>query len=129
MSGPSAPGSLPPEVPEEFAAVYWAAYEAALEAQPVGPQHHEGLEDTDHLDDTEHLDGTDLESEDTEGADVEDREDLEADTYRLKKPKDVDRAAARLRESPSLVPLSLMLLALVLVAGAYAVGRMFSVGG
>lgn len=34
MTDPAASGT-PPEVPDEFAAAYWAAYEAALEAQSV----------------------------------------------------------------------------------------------
>ena len=37
VSGPTPPGSLPPEVPEEFAAAYRAAYERALAAQSEGP--------------------------------------------------------------------------------------------
>ena len=61
MSGPTTPGSPPPEVPEEFAAAYRAAYEQALAAQTGGAQHRDLPEDDEELpgdaadDDTDEL--------------------------------------------------------------------------
>lgn len=93
-------------MPKELASVYWAAYEAALEAQAAleartaAPLRNEDPEDTERLDDADLVGGR---------------------SYH-------DRPAPRLRGSTLFVLLLLMLLALVLVAGAYAAGRMLPVG-
>lgn len=87
MSGPTTPGTPPPEVPEEFAAAYTAAYEQALAAQRDEVWH---------------------------GVD----------------PEPVDDGAPtvleEIRRSGWFVPVLLVLLLLLLVFGAYAVGRHFT---
>ena len=110
MSGPTPPGSLPPEVPEEFAAAYRAAYERALAAQSEGAPDEEepetGVTDTDEL--------------------PVRRGRLVVGTHRTETYDDEPTMFERVSNSPWFVPLLLALLALLLVLGAYAVGRTFA---
>ncbi len=110
MSGPTPPGSLPPEVPEEFAAAYRAAYERALAAQS------EGLEDQ--------------EEPTTDNADTDElpvrRGRLVVGTHRTEAYDDEPTMVEKVTDSPWFVPVLLAMLALLLVLGAYAVGRAFA---
>ena len=122
MSGPTNPGSPPPEVPEEFAAAYRAAYERALAAQTVGANHRddpvppdESVDERDEYDDAEQplprrrgpmRIGTHRNTEETEEYDDDGPTWFEG-----------------IRDSTWFVPLLLALLALLLILGAYAVGR------
>jgi hypothetical protein len=99
VSGPTNPDSPPPEVPEEFAAAYWAAYERALAAQSGGPQRRE-----------------------------DPPEEREPETPRRSR-EGVDDSPTWFEEvldSGWFVPLLLGVLALLLILGAYAVGRSFA---
>ncbi len=110
MSGSTPPGSLPPEVPEEFAAAYRAAYERALEAQSEGPQPSDEPE--------REAAGT--------GELPERRGRLVVGTHRTEAYEDEPTIFEKVTDSPWFVPLLLTLLALLLILGAYAVGRAFS---
>ena len=103
MSGPQTPGSPPPEVPEEFAAAYRAAYEQALAAQAGGPQ---PREDRDPGLTGQSIHGT---------ADPGLTPAVEGPTW-----------FERVRDSTWFVPLLLAFLALLLIVGAYTVGRRIS---
>jgi hypothetical protein len=116
VSGPTPPGSLPPEVPEEFAAAYRAAYERALEAQSEGPQHR-----------------PESESESESESDASDTDELPArrgrlvvGTHRTESYDEQPTVFEKVTDSPWFVPLLLALLALLLILGAYAVGRAFA---
>ena len=115
VSDPNTPGSPPPEVPEEFAAAYRAAYEQALAAQTVGAQHRDESDDAAEAD----LDEADLPVR---------RGPIRVGTHRTEEVYD-DEAPTwfeRIRDSQWFVPLLLALLALLLILGAYAVGRRFA---
>jgi hypothetical protein len=99
VSGPTNPGSPPPEVPEEFAAAYWAAYEQTLAAQGGGPQHREDPPE-ERVPETPRRSDEDVEDSPTWFEEVLD--------------------------SGWFVPLLLGVLALLLILGAYAVGRSFA---
>ncbi len=122
MSGPTNPGSPPPEVPEEFAAAYRAAYERALAAQTVGQ----------HRDDPEPPDETLAEEyDDTETVEQplpRRRGPMRVGTHREPEEYDDDNPTwfENIRDSTWFVPLLLALLALLLILGAYAVGRGFA---
>ena len=122
MSGPTNPGSPPPEVPEEFAAAYRAAYERALAAQTVGQ----------HRDDPEPPDETLAEEyEDTETVEQplpRRSGPMRVGTHREPEEYDDDNPTwfENIRDSTWFVPLLLALLALLLILGAYAVGRGFA---
>jgi hypothetical protein len=110
VSGSTPPGSLPPEVPEEFAAAYRAAYERALAAQSEGipeePEPARRENDTDEL--------------------PVRRGRLVVGTHRTEAYDDEPTAFEKVSNSPWFVPLLLALLALLLILGAYAVGRAFA---
>ncbi len=95
--------SIPAEVPEEFADAYRAAFEEALRAQPVGPP------------------GAHADRSTTRRRPV--------DTVRPTPPTQVETeptAYERVRDSGWFVPLLLLVLFLILLAGAYLLGRQFS---
>jgi hypothetical protein len=121
VSGPTNPGSPPPEVPEEFAAAYRAAYEQALAAQTVRAQ---------HRDDSEPGDSTDQAGEDSwDDAELPVRRGpIRVGTHRTEYEyaDDTPTWFERTRDSQWFVPLLLALLALLLILGAYAVGRRFA---
>ena len=133
MSG-NDPTPTPPEVPEEFAAAYRAAYERALAQQSA--QTHRKVEDDYDPDDADETDDTD------ELGAVEREPDLPRRGGRLFVGKhrgepDVQNevraeAAARrswleeARGSQWFVPALLVLLAVLLILGAYALGRVFA---
>jgi hypothetical protein len=102
-------------VPEEFAAAYWAAYEQALTVPAAEPDADEGG------------DGSDV--EDTDELPVR-RGPIRIGTHRSAEryARDDDSATwfERVRDSGWLVPFLLALLALLLVLGAYTVGRRFA---
>ena len=110
-------------MPEEFAAAYRAAYEQALAAQTEGAK---------HRDDQEYDEGVADEAEN--GDDVEDiplpvrRGPIRVGTHRTEENEydDTPTWFERVRDSHWFVPLLLALLALLLVLGAYAVGRRFA---
>jgi len=110
VSGSTPPGSLPPEVPEEFAAAYRAAYERALAAQSERPEEDEAPADA----------GTD-----TDELPVR-RGRLVVGTHRTEAYDEEPTLFEKISESPWFVPVLLALLALLLVLGAYAVGRAFA---
>jgi hypothetical protein len=97
-------------VPEEFAAAYRAAYERALAAQSEGPPDDE---------EPARNDG------DTDELPVR-RGRLVVGTHRTETYDDDPTVVEKVTESPWFVPLLLALLALLLILGAYAVGRAFS---
>ncbi len=111
MSGPENSDSAPPEVPEEFAAAYRAAYERAMASQSVQthrrPDHEEAAE-------VEALPAR--------------SSSISVGTHRAPyQEESPERTSVRdLRESRWFVPVLLALLALLLVLGAYAVGRVFA---
>ena len=127
MPGPPPPGT-PPEVPEEFAEAYRAAYEAALEAQSVPVKRGEHAA---RVDDQELPQRTRA---------------IRIGTHRASRPFETVAGAtssgtrssgslrkdevlfrrARVTDSPWFVPLLLIALALLLVIGAYVVGRAFA---
>ena len=110
MPDQTPPGSLPPEVPEEFAAAYRAAYERALAAQSEGRQQDAEWEEEPGV-------GDDL---------PERRGRLVVGTHRTESYDGEPTAVEKLTDSPWFVPLLLTLLALLLILGAYAVGRSFA---
>jgi hypothetical protein len=120
------PGSPPPEVPEEFAAAYRAAYERALAAQTAG-QHRDDLappgeraeESVDEVD--EYEDAAEQPLPRRTGP-------LRVGTHRQMEEYDDDNPTwfENIRDSTWFVPLLLALLALLLILGAYAVGRGFA---
>jgi hypothetical protein len=124
MSGPTDEGSPPPEVPEEFAAAYRAAYERALAAQSGGPQHRGDPEDAEG---PEERGGAD---DDTVETRLPRRPGpLRVGTHRSEEDDAGDERATpyeRVRDSRWFVPVLLALLALLLILGAYAVGRRFA---
>jgi hypothetical protein len=101
-------------VPEEFAAAYRAAYERALAAQSEGAEHRADPEQDDPRDpsDTHELPAR--------------RGRLVVGTHRTETYDDEPTMFERVSESSWFVPLLLALLALLLILGAYAVGRAFS---
>jgi hypothetical protein len=109
-------------VPEEFAAAYRAAYERALAAQTAGQ----------HRDDPEPPDETLAEEfEDTETVEQplpRRSGPLRVGTHRQPVEYDDDNPTwfENVRDSTWFVPLLLALLALLLIIGAYAVGRGFA---
>ena len=123
MSGTTPPGSPPPEVPEEFAAAYRAAYERALAAQSSGPQHRDNPTPPDEVE--EEADDYD---DAAERALPRRRGPLRVGTHRTAQKDDGNGPSwfEDLRDSTWFVPLLLALLALLLILGAYAVGRSFS---
>jgi hypothetical protein len=114
VSGPTPPGSLPPEVPEEFAAAYRAAYERALAAQSEVP---EGGDETEAEPPTPGTDTDELPAR---------RGRLVVGTHRTEAYDEEPTMFERASDSPWFVPVLLALLALLLVLGAYAVGRAFA---
>jgi hypothetical protein len=123
VSGPTNPGSPPPEVPEEFAAAYKAAYERALAAQTVGPQHRDDPEPPD-----ESVDEVDEYDDPAEQPLPRRRGPLRVGTHRTtEETEEYEDDGATwfegVRDSTWFVPLLLALLALLLILGAYAVGR------
>ena len=121
MSGPTNPGSPPPEVPEEFVAAYREAYERALAAQTAAPQHRD-----DPVPEDETL-GEALEDEETVEQPLPRRRGpLRVGTHRRVAEEQYDDRPTwfeGVRESTWFVPLLLALLALLLILGAYALGR------
>ena len=122
MTGHQEPASTPPEVPEEFAAAYRAAYERAMAAQ--SRETHRRLDD-------EHED----EAQETEESALPPRRGrLLVGTHRGEPPASeppprpsVPRPAPDTGTRAWVVPVVLLvLLALLLVLGAYVVGRVFS---
>lgn len=98
----------PPEVPEEFAEAYRAAYARALADQSTGPRHVEVPEETSEPDDSW-----------SEG--LPDRQgQLRLGTHRE------ERDPTYLRDQSWFVWLLLVVLVLVLVVGAYLLGRVFA---
>ena len=109
MSGPLPPDSPPPEVPEEFADAYRAAYRRALAAQ----SQHEGP-------------GQHVDPETDETGLPRRRSALRVGTHRPPPPTGTATWFERVRDSRWFVPLLLLLLALLLVVGAYTLGRAFA---
>ncbi len=114
---------MPPEVPEEFAAAYRAAYERALADQTEGSPRR-----ADHGADI--LPGIEG---DPEGSGTDELEELPrrpgrlaVGTHRTESYEDDPTFFERLSESTWFVPALLAVLALLLILGAYAVGRAFS---
>jgi hypothetical protein len=128
VSGTTPPGSPPPEVPEEFAAAYRAAYEQALAAQSEGLPEESELEGPESG--PESGAETDPETDTSPGTDTDElparRGRLVVGTHRTEAYDDEPTLFERVSDSPWFVPLLLALLALLLVLGAYAVGRAFS---
>jgi hypothetical protein len=118
MPGPSSPG-IPPEVPEEFTDAYRAAYEAALSQQsvPPGSGNHSAVEPL---------------QDDEAGLPLRTRP-IRLGTHRSGGGEVGQHPSAfgRVRDSRSFVPVLLLLLGLLLVVGAYALGLVFAarVGG
>ena len=147
---PSTP--VPPEVPDEFADAYRAAYERALAAQSdVSP--HRSAASYDGSDDQEpdrlprrvaplrvgtHRTRADTPQPRQAAPEQEPSRDLEPPRRRsgsvlppatpAQELDDLDEPTAfeRVRDSRWFVPVLLLLLAVLLVVGAYAVGRAFS---
>jgi hypothetical protein len=121
VSGTTPPGSPPPEVPEEFAAAYRAAYERALAEQSSGPQHRDDPTPPDEVED---------EADDAAAQALPRRPGPpRVGTHRTAaEEQDDDRATwfENIRGSTWFVPLLLALLALLLILGAYVLGRSFS---
>ena len=124
VSGTNAPGSPPPEVPEEFAAAYRAAYRAAYE-QALAAQ----TDGAKHRDDLSNDEGIAVDAEDG----VEDmslpvrRGPIRVGTHRTEDEyDDTPTWFERIRDSHWFVPLLLVLLALLLIFSAYAVGKRFA---
>ncbi|MCW2761832.1 MAG: hypothetical protein JWR85_2033 [Marmoricola sp.] len=133
MSGSTPPGSPPPEVPEEFAAAYRAAYEQALAAQTGGPQHRVDREPDEPEPDEPEPDDEADDADDGEGAWEDDEElprrrgPLIVGTHRSEQGYSDDPTwFERVRDSTWFVPILLAMLAMLLVLGAYAVGRRFA---
>lgn len=107
-------------MPEEFAAAYRAAYERALAEQSTGPRHREEPDrDPDEAED----DGT------RETPLPRRRGPLRVGTHRSEDVGPEDDSSSwfdQVTRASWFVPLLLALLALLLILGAYAVGRMFS---
>ena len=124
MSGTTPPGSPPPEVPEEFAAAYRAAYERALAEQSSGPQHREDPTPPDEVEEKDNGD------DDTAEQPLPRRRGpLRVGTHRTAAEEYDDNRPTwfeSIRGSTWFVPLLLALLALLLILGAYALGRSFS---
>ena len=107
-------------MPEEFAAAYRAAYERALAAQTDAPQHREAPEPE--------PDGSD------EGADDERVEEplperhgpIIVGTHRTEDDEYAPTWFEKIRDSSWFVPLLLAMLAMLLILGAYALGRSFA---
>lgn len=119
-------------MPEEFAAAYRAAYERALAAQSDGPQHREdpGPEPGPVAEaGADGVDGVDAEADDADELPVR-RGPLRIGTHRTAdtyaSEDDTPTWFERVRDSGWLVPFLLVLLALLLILGAYAVGRRFA---
>jgi hypothetical protein len=117
-------------VPEEFAAAYRAAYEQALAAQTDGPAHRDDPEPQ-----SEAQSEVQSEADPDGGGDEDDFEEelprrrgaLRVGTHRTE--EDDDYAPTwfeQVRDSSLFVPLLLALLAMLLILGAYAVGRRFT---
>ncbi len=129
MSGPLPPGSPPPEVPEEFEAAYRAAYERALADQREGPRHQIAPEAEGESDDAlpqgrgRLVVGTHRSAQRAaqraarRAAEGESQQDQE--WYADEAPTRFERV----RDSAWFVPVLLALLALLLILGAYGVGR------
>jgi hypothetical protein len=124
VSGSTPPGSPPPEVPEEFAAAYRAAYERALAAQSEGLPEEVEPQEADTSSDTG-TDGNTDSSTDTDELPAR-KGRLVVGTHRTEAYEDEPTLFERVSDSPWFVPLLLALLALLLVLGAYAVGRTFA---
>jgi hypothetical protein len=130
-------------VPEEFAAAYRAAYEAALAAQTDGPQHRDEPEPPAVVEPAADEGAEDSAADEGgERSAVEDTDELPVrqgpiriGTHRsaLRYAQDDEPPTwfERVRDSGWLVPVLLVLLALLLILGAYTVGRGFAdrVGG
>jgi hypothetical protein len=97
-------------VPEEFAAAYRAAYERAMESQSEGT-HHSAEADTD-VEDTDEL--------------PQRRGRLVVGTHRTEVYDEEPSVFEKVTDSSWFVPLLLAMLALLLILGAYAVGRAFA---
>ena len=108
-------------MPEEFAAAYRAAYEQALAAQTDWPQHREFPDEPDAPDDPDGM-------SDGEPPLPVRRGPIRVGTHRIEEEYDDDAPTwfERIRDSQWFVPLLLALLALLLILGAYAVGRRFA---
>lgn len=110
-------GSPPPEVPEEFAAVYRAAYEQSLAAQGGGPQDRDDL--------AEHH--RDVAGSEADGGSAEGADQIPVRRRPLRIGTNRGVAYRKLRDAPAwLAPLVLTLLVLLLVLGAYWIGRAFA---
>jgi hypothetical protein len=112
---------VPPEVPEEFAAAYRAAYAQALEAQTGGPTHR-AHPDADQ--DAERA--LPAAPEGAERALPARHGPLVVGTHRSDADDSDPTWFERVRDSTWFVPFLLLLLALLLIVGAYVVGRRFA---
>jgi hypothetical protein len=111
-------------VPEEFADVYRAAYERAMAEQTDAPTHRERpAEDAPEDDDQESATDWSSRLPSRQGR-------LLVGTHRGAAPEsgepDAGSVLDRLRESRAFVPVLLVLLVLVMVVGAYLLGRVFA---
>ncbi len=111
---------MPPEVPEEFAAAYRAAYERALAAQTGGAQHRAQPETP-----APHITDSGKEFGDTDELPLR-RGPLVVGTHRTEEYDDRPTVIERVTRAPWFVPLLLTVLALLLIFGAYAIGRSFA---
>ena len=120
MSGTTNPGSPPPEVPEEFAAAYRDAYERALAAQTTGAQHRDDPVPPDEV-----VDEADEHDVPAERPLPRRRGPMRVGTHRTADQEYDDRPTwfEGVSHSKWFVPLLLALLALMLILGAYALGR------
>ncbi len=107
-------------MPEEFAAAYRAAYERALAAQTDAPQHREDPEP-----EVERVD-SEVGDEGVEEPLPERRGPLIVGTHRTEDDEYAPTWFERVRDSSWFVPLLLALLAMLLILGAYALGRSFA---
>jgi hypothetical protein len=106
-------------VPEEFAAAYRAAYERALAAQTDAPQHREDPEP--NREDDREVDG------DGVGHRLPERSGpIIVGTHRTEDDDYAPTGFEKVRDSSWFVPLLLAVLAMLLILGAYALGRSFA---
>ena len=139
-------GGTPPEVPEEFAEAYLAAYRAALEAQSVpaeqpseprtrrhagGPTSWRPHRHVDEPVEAVAAPPVRPEADSDTGAgtwdDLPERtRPIRLGTHRQPDEEREPTAYERLRDSGWLVPVLLVVLGLLLVVGAYVLGRAFS---
>jgi hypothetical protein len=109
-------------VPEEFAAAYWAAYEQALAAQTDGPHHREDTRPRSPGGSSTTADADAVEELPRRHGALRVGTHRAAESYAERAPTRFERV----RDSAWFVPALLLVLALLLIIGAYTAGRAFS---